>query len=98
VNDEIIQTIKLPIILWSIDTVDWKNQNASQISRKVLENVRDGDIILMHDIYADTAKAIKTIIPELKKQGYQLVTISELYELRGETIKAGRVYRSGYKI
>jgi peptidoglycan/xylan/chitin deacetylase (PgdA/CDA1 family) len=98
VNDEITQTINMPIILWSIDTVDWKNQDASQISRKVLENVRDGDIILMHDIYADTAKAVKKIVPALKKQGYQLVTVSELYELRGETLKAGQVYHSGYKI
>ena len=62
-------------------------------STKVLENVQDGDIVLMHDIYVSTADAVKMIVPELKSRGYQLVTISELYQAKGIDLEAGKVYR-----
>src|SRR5699024_1572049 len=57
--------IEMPLILWSVDTLDWKTRNAEKISTHVLTEVKDGDIILMHDIYGSTADAVKTIIPEL---------------------------------
>ena len=45
--------------------------------------MRDGDIILMHDIYGTTADAAQVLIPALTAQGYQLVTVSELAACRG---------------
>jgi peptidoglycan/xylan/chitin deacetylase (PgdA/CDA1 family) len=48
----------------------------------------------MHDIYPETAEAVKTIVPELTSQGYQLVTVSELAELKGVTLQPGQVYGS----
>lgn len=92
-NDEIRENIDMPMILWSLDTRDWESRDASCVSKKVLENVQDGDIILMHDIYMSTAEAVKTIVPELKSRGYQLVTISELYEAKGVALEAGKIYR-----
>lgn len=92
-NDELRQSIDMPVILWSLDTRDWETREAAYVSKQVLENVRDGDIILMHDIYMSTADAVEIVVPELKSRGYQLVTISELYRARGVSLEAGKVYR-----
>ena len=54
----------------------------------VLNNVKDGDIILMHSLYGATAEAVETMVPELVRRGYQLVTVSELAAARGG-MKAG---------
>lgn len=62
--------ISMPAILWSIDTLDWKTRDASQTIQTVLEKVKDGDIILMHDLYDATADASETIIPELVSAGF----------------------------
>lgn len=78
--------ISMPAILWSIDTLDWKTRDASQTIQTVLEKVKDGDIILMHDLYDATGDASETIIPELVKRGFQLVTVSELASYRGGMI------------
>lgn len=78
--------ISMPAILWSIDTLDWKTRDASQTVQTVLEKVKDGDIILMHDLYDATGEASETIIPELVKRGFQLVTVSELASYRGGMI------------
>ena len=75
-------------ILWSIDTLDWKTRNASSTVSSVLNNVKDGDIILMHSLYNQTAAAVETMVPELVRRGYQLVTVSELAAARGG-MKAG---------
>ena len=78
--------ISMPAILWSVDTLDWKTRDASQTIQTVLEKVKDGDIILMHDLYDATGDASETIIPELVKRGFQLVTVSELSSYRGGMI------------
>ena len=78
--------ISMPAILWSVDTLDWKTRDASQTIQTVLENVKDGDIILMHDLYDATGDASETIIPELVRRGFQLVTVSELASYRGGMI------------
>lgn len=96
-DDNLKSQIDMPMILWSIDTMDWKSKNAEKISNHVLTNIKDGDIVLMHDIYGSTADAIKTIVPELVNRGYQLVTVSELYELRNETLQVGNIYNRSYK-
>ena len=57
----------------------------------VLRQVQDGDIVLMHDLYEQSAIAAETLIPELTKRGYQLVTVSEMAELRGG-MAAGHSY------
>lgn len=70
-------------ILWSIDTLDWKTRNADSTVSTVLNNVKDGDIILMHSIYSQSAAAAERLIPALVQRGFQLVTVSELAAARG---------------
>lgn len=76
------------IVLWSQrqDPKDWSNPGAEKISSIILSQTENGDVILLHDyVYfeeSNTVEALKDIIPELKKRGYQFVTISELINLR----------------
>ena len=91
-NANVKQWVGMPSIIWSIDTLDWKTRNADSTKKAVLDYVKDGDIVLMHDLYSATASASETIIPELVKRGYQLVTVSELAECRGGMKETGAYY------
>lgn len=84
--------VEMPMILWSIDTEDWKSRDAEKVSQHVIQNAKDGDIVLMHDLYESTAEAVEAIVPALINKGFQLVTISELYEVRGEVLEVGNIY------
>ena len=79
----VLGSMGMPAIMWSIDTRDWEHRNPQKTIDIVLSQVRDGDIILMHDIYGTTADAAQVLIPALTAQGYQLVTVSELAACRG---------------
>lgn len=91
-NANVKQWVGMPSIIWSIDTLDWKTRNADSTKKAVLDHVKDGDIVLMHDLYSATATASETIIPELVRRGYQLVTVSELAECRGGMKETGAYY------
>lgn len=93
-NSTVKKNVKMPMIIWSVDTLDWKTRNAESTQKAVLDHVKDGDIVLMHDLYDATATASQTIIPELVKRGYQLVTVSELAQCRGSKLKNGKSYFS----
>lgn len=92
-NSTVLANIHQPIIMWSIDTRDWKTRNAANTVQVILSQVRDGDIILMHELYGATADAVEAVVPALTAQGYQLVTVSELAALRGG-MAPGAIYSS----
>ena len=79
-------------IMWSIDTRDWQHRNAQKTIDTVLSQVKDGDIILMHDIYGTSADAAVYLIPELTRRGYQLVTVSELAAAKNTALVNGKSY------
>ena len=87
----------MPVVLWSVDTLDWKSKDVEQVKQAIRSTIKDGDIVLMHDIYQTTVDAILQLIPELKEQGYQFVTVSELAANRGVTLESGQIYRYFYK-
>jgi len=90
---------KMTAYYWSLDTQDWKSRDANKVYYKVMDNVQDGDIILMHEIYDSTAQAVEWLVPELIKQGYQLVTCQELvYAKTGEMPQTGHQYMNGTTI
>ena len=92
-NEQVMQAAKgKKLVAWTIDTEDWRTKNVESIVKKVLNEVEDGSIILMHDLYASTAEASIILIPELIERGYQLVTVSELYEHGKNT--AGKIIAS----
>ncbi len=87
--------VQAPAIMWSIDTLDWKTRNAGKTVEAVLGRVRDGDIVLMHELYSQTGAAALEIIPRLVEAGYQLVTVSEMASARGGAVPGG-VYSQFY--
>ena len=93
-NSTVAENVDMPMILWSIDTNDWKYRDSQHVINEVLTNVRDGDIILCHDLYETTATAMETVIPELINRGYTLVTISELAEYKKKELQNGKAYSS----
>jgi len=76
------------VVLWTIDPKDWKRPAAATIARRVLDRVRPGSVILMHDGGGDrshTVEALEPIIRGLKARGYTMVTLSELNRPPGPT-------------
>lgn len=76
--EELIGKSGQKIILWSVDTEDWKEKNSNAIYEKVKSHTNPGSIILMHDIYPTTADALPKILKYYQQQGYECVTVSEL--------------------
>ena len=65
---------------WSVDTEDWLYQNVDRTVNKVQQaGDLDGQVILMHSIYKESVQAAEILVPWLIEQGYQLVTVSELF-------------------
>lgn len=96
VNSTVRSVVEYPLFNWSVDTLDWKYRNASSVVSSVKGSVRDGSIVLMHDLYESTASATEQFVPWLVKEGYQLVTVSELMAVKGIETKAGQLYTCGY--
>lgn len=71
---------KQTVIMWSIDTLDWKHKNVNKTVQITMDQVQPNSIILMHDIHQTTADALPKLIQELKKEGYDFATVSELIE------------------
>lgn len=73
----------LKLALWNVDTEDWLHKgNADAVYAAVMGSAGDGKIILLHDIHEGSVEAIERAIPELVKQGFQLVTMSQLERYR----------------
>ena len=71
------------IILWDVDTRDWAHTPPETIAKHILDTVRPGDIILMHDFIgydSPTPEALRRVIPALLEQGYRFVTVGELVD------------------
>ncbi len=97
VNEEVQSVTEVPIVLWSMDTTDWQLKEPGLVKDYILQNVKDGDIVLLHDIYEATVQASIELIPLLQEQGYQLVTVSEMARARGITLENGMKYYNFHK-
>ena len=74
-----------PLILWSVDSLDWKYRSKSAVHSRVMNNVHPGAIVLLHDIHSTTADSLPSILKDLKNQGYEFVTVSELLKLNSNS-------------
>jgi polysaccharide deacetylase family sporulation protein PdaB len=88
-NDVVIEAIresKYEAIQWGTDSLDWMNPGVNNIIDRVTKKVHPGDIILMHasDTCKQTTEALPVIIKNLKDQGYEFVTVSELLKMNGQ--------------
>ena len=94
IDDNVRASLASPMILWSVDTLDWDSKDVESIIRTTFEEVREGSIILMHDIYETSVDAAEILIPEMKNIGYEFVTVHELAAMYGQTLHAGIAYGS----
>lgn len=72
------QALDMFIVLWDVDPLDWSVQNEDAVVERVLKDVEDGDIILLHDIFDTSVRAAIRIVDALQKEGYEFVTVEEL--------------------
>lgn len=91
-NATVLANTGMPMIQWSIDTLDWKTRDAASTVSTVLNQIQDGDIVLMHELYEATGNAVLQIVPELVNRGYQIVTVSEMAAAKGYSLQAGQLY------
>ena len=103
ITNERLSASPYSVILWNVDSEDWRYKYASgdsdtaaaekvnKIVENVMNQVADGDIILMHDIYGSTYDATAIILERLYAEGYEVVTVSELL---GSNMTSGRKYYS----
>lgn len=91
-NSKVLENTSTPLVNWSVDTLDWQSRNPSAIMNTTLEQIHDGAIILMHDIYPTTVEAVPNVIDALRRDGYEFVTVSELARERKVKMAIGQVY------
>lgn len=77
-------------VMWTVDPLDWRNRDSDAVERRVVKSVKPGSIVLLHDIHRTTVRAVPGIIDELKAEGYEFVTASELF---GGKLTPGKEYR-----
>lgn len=91
-DEKIEKNAGVPLITWSVDSLDWKYMEHDSILRYGQMFLKDGGIILMHDIHQTTVDAVSDLIDVLRGNGYEFVTVSELIKMRGATLENGGVY------
>jgi len=91
-NDTVLKIADLPHIFWSVDTRDWSTRNTASVRKAIVEGAEDGAIILLHDIYDTTVDGALAAIDDLKKQGYEFVTVTQLLTRGGKKITSGKTY------
>lgn len=85
-------SLGLSLAYWSVDPRDWATNNADAIEKEVISHVKDGDIILMHDMSNSSVEAALVIVDELLEEGFRFVTVSQLAEVKGVSPVPGTVY------
>ncbi len=91
-NDLVKEGATTPLIDWTIDTLDWTGSTTEEIFDRVWEGRFSGAISLMHDGYASTVDALKKLLPALKEDGYQVVTVSKMIKAHGCRFQKGKTY------
>lgn len=92
-NQAVDALINVPLVLWDVDTLDWQHHDPKKTVDIAMSEVSDGSIILMHDIHESSVQAVPQLIAQLKKKGFNLVTVNELFsdkEFKGSTSYARR--------
>lgn len=95
INEGAAQAVGLPCILWSFTPKDWVYTDADAIKQQIVDGVHEGDIILLHDKKMGTVEGSLAAIDELQAQGYEFVTVRELFRRQGRTAENAKWYTGG---
>ncbi len=91
---QVAEVRELAILSWSVDPRDWATDDTAAIERAVLKNIRDGDVVLLHDMTASSVQAALDIVDTLLGEEFEIITVSELARRRGVRLKPGQTYKS----
>lgn len=98
-SEALKQSVSVPLVFWSLDTMDWSVCNADIVAQTIIDHARDGDIVLLHDPYETSVEAALRAIDVLSAQGYRFVTLEELFACKGASAEAGHFYlRAGEEV
>jgi len=89
---DVSRELGMSVIQWSLDPWDWRVRNADIVYDDIMSRVRNGSIVVLHDIHAATIEAMERLIPDLIEAEFKLVTVSELLQETG--MEPGVVYYS----
>lgn len=94
-SDPVVQVAQargLPILKWSVDPKDWATNDTAAIEASVLNRIRDGDIVLLHDMSESSVRAALAIVDQLLEEDFEFVTVSELVRIRQARLVPGKEY------
>ena len=91
---QVAEVRQLALLSWSVDPKDWATSSTGKIETEVLKTIKDGDIVLLHDMTMSSVQAALDIVDVLQEQGYRFVTVSELAKIRNVRLKPGKIYKS----
>lgn len=94
-DQRVLNCVPLPHILWSVDTRDWETRNADKVYRAIINNARDGSIILLHDLHSTTVDGSIRAMAEMLEGDYEFLTVTELLSRKGTPPKNSATYYSG---
>ncbi|WP_200842027.1 polysaccharide deacetylase family protein [Actinomadura sp. K4S16] len=90
VNKRVERAVGMPLILWSVDTLDWRYRDVARDTRVGVKEPKSGGIVLFHDIHKPSVDSIPKVVEGLRKRGFTFVTVSEL--LAGRRLLPGASY------
>lgn len=77
-SEELECLVPMKVVLWNLDTLDWRSQDKGEIVRTVMSHVEDGSVVLLHDVYDTSVEAALEIVDRLLAEGYNFVTVDEM--------------------
>ncbi len=93
-NSRVIAAAGVPVIWCTVDSGDWKYQDAKRLVSYTGSVLQDGDIVILHETHKSTAQGLDALLTRLEERGFQLVTLEDLFWRRGITPQAGQIYYS----
>lgn len=93
-NARVRAAVGAPLVYWSVDPEDWKYRNAETVKNNIVKDAYDGAIILVHDIHSTSVDGALAAIDIMQSQGYEFVTVRELFRRRGQSMENGTQYYS----
>ena len=92
-NSRVLNVLGVPTFYWSDDSGDWwSGATADSVYHNTMKTAGDGDILLLHDSHSWSVDAALRVVDSLQAQGYEFVTLSELFRRRGVKLEAGHIY------
>jgi peptidoglycan/xylan/chitin deacetylase (PgdA/CDA1 family) len=88
-NGTVRSTVDQALVLWDVDTLDWKSRDAGKVTEAALDDAAPGSVVLFHDIHESTVEAIPRVLAGLHRQGFHFVTVDELFP---DALEPGGVY------